>query len=243
MTDLHTKPQLTIIEVRNPADGFIVGEVPVDTPEAVAAKAAELRLNQPEWEAMGAKGRKPWLLKFQEWILDNAEHITDVVQSESGKPRAEASTEAPAAADGLNYWARNAEKFLADKRAMPHTPLLLVKRLTTVHRPYPLVGMIAPWNFPFAMAGMDVPPALAAGAAVLLKPSEVTPLSGVEFVRGMDRDRRSTGTGNRDGGGRNGRRCRRQRRLRSVYRVDGHRPQGGDGMRRASDPLQPGTRR
>ena len=67
---------------------------------------------------------------------------------------------------------------------MPHTPLLLVKRLTTVHRPYPLVGMIAPWNFPFAMAGMDVPPALAAGAAVLLKPSEVTPLSGVEFVRG-----------------------------------------------------------
>ena len=87
-------------------------------------------------------------------------------------------------ADSLNYWARNAEKFLADKRSMPHTPLLLVKRLTTVHRPYPLVGMIAPWNFPFAMAGMDVPPALAAGAAVLLKPSEVTPLSGVEFVRG-----------------------------------------------------------
>ena len=78
MTDLHTKPQLTTIEVRNPADGSVVGEVPVDTPETVAAKAAELRLHQPEWEAMGAKGRKPWLLKFQDWILDNAEHITDV---------------------------------------------------------------------------------------------------------------------------------------------------------------------
>ena len=104
MTDLDAKPQLTTIEVRNPADGFIVGSIPVDTPETVAAKARELRLFQPEWEAMGAKGRKPWLLKFQEWILDNAEHIADVVQSETGKPRAEASTEAPASADSLNYW-------------------------------------------------------------------------------------------------------------------------------------------
>jgi acyl-CoA reductase-like NAD-dependent aldehyde dehydrogenase len=184
MTDLHTKPQLTTIEVRNPADGSIVGSVPNDSAETVAAEAAELRMYQPEWEAMGPKGRKPWLMKFQEWILDNAEHITDIVQSETGKPRAEASTEAPASADGLNYWARNAEVFLADKHAKPHTPLLLVKRMTTVYRPYPLVGMIAPWNFPWAMAGMDVPPALAAGCAVLLKPSEVTPLSGVEFGRG-----------------------------------------------------------
>ena len=184
MTDLHTKPQLTTIEVRNPADGMIVGEVPVDTPEAVAAKAAELRSHQPEWEALGPRGRMRWLMTFQEWILDNAEHITDIVQSESGKPRAEAATEAPASADSLNYWARTAEKALFDKHAKPHTPLQRVKRLTLVHRPYPLVGMIAPWNFPFAMAGMDVPPALAAGCAVLLKPSEVTPLSGIEFVRG-----------------------------------------------------------
>ena len=184
MTDLHVKPQLTTIEVHNPADGTVVGAVPNDSAETVAAKARELRLHQPEWEALGPTGRKGWLMRFQEWILDNAEHITDIVQSESGKPRAEAATEAPASADSLNYWARNAEKFLADTHSMPHTPLLLVKRLTTVHRPYPLVGMIAPWNFPFAMAGMDVPPALAAGAAVLLKPSEVTPLSGVEFVRG-----------------------------------------------------------
>ena len=231
MTDLDAKPQLTTIEVRNPADGFIVGSIPVDTPETVAAKAAELRLFQPEWEAMGAKGRKPWLLKFQEWILDNAEHIADVVQSETGKPRAEASTEAPASADSLNYWARNAEKFLAEKHSMPHTPLLLVKRLTTIRRPYPLVGMIAPWNFPFAMAGLDVPPALAAGAAVLLKPSEVTPLSGVEFVRGWNEIGAPPVLAVATGAGRNRRGCPRQRRLRPVHRVDGHRPQGCGGLR------------
>jgi acyl-CoA reductase-like NAD-dependent aldehyde dehydrogenase len=44
--------------------------------------------------------------------------------------------------------------------------------------------VITPWNFPFTMPGLDVVPALAAGAAVLLKPSEVTPLSAIEFVHG-----------------------------------------------------------
>jgi acyl-CoA reductase-like NAD-dependent aldehyde dehydrogenase len=184
MTDLHAKPALTTIQVRNPADGFIVGAVPNESADAVAAKARELRVFQPEWEAMGPKGRKPWLMKFQEWILDNADHITDVVQSETGKPRSEAATEAPGSADSVNYWARHAEKFLADERPRPHTPLLLAKRLTTVQRPHPLVGVIAPWNFPFGVPGLDVPPALAAGCAVLLKPSEITPLSGVEFARG-----------------------------------------------------------
>ena len=79
MTDLHAKPELMTIPVCNPADGTLVGSVPIDTPESVAAKARELRLFQPEWEALGARGRKNWLLKFQGWILDNAEHITDVL--------------------------------------------------------------------------------------------------------------------------------------------------------------------
>jgi acyl-CoA reductase-like NAD-dependent aldehyde dehydrogenase len=60
------------------------------------------------------------------------------------------------------------------------------KRLTAVYRPYPVVGLIIPWNFPFANASLDGIAALAAGAAVLLKASEVTPLSAVEFVRGWN---------------------------------------------------------
>src|ERR671934_973210 len=138
MTDLHPKPPLTTIEVRNPADGAVVGVVPINSPETVAAKAREMRLFQPEWEAMGAGGRKKWLLKFQDWILDNAERIADVLQSETGKPRAEASMEAPMTADMLNYWAGNAEAFLADSHPKAHSPLMKTKRLTTVHRPYPV---------------------------------------------------------------------------------------------------------
>jgi acyl-CoA reductase-like NAD-dependent aldehyde dehydrogenase len=184
MTDLQAAAQASTIQVRNPADGFIVGSVPVDTAETVAAKAQELRLFQPEWDALGAKGRKAWLLKFQNWVLDNADHITDVVQSETGKVRADASIEAPMSAGLVDYWARNAEGFLGDRHPKPHAILMMTKRLKTVYRPYPVVGLIIPWNFPFANAALDGIAALAAGAAVLLKPSEVTPLSAVEFARG-----------------------------------------------------------
>jgi acyl-CoA reductase-like NAD-dependent aldehyde dehydrogenase len=173
-----------LIEVRNPADGKVVGEVPIDSADTVTAKSRELRLFQPDWEAIGPSGRKMWLLKFQDWMLDNAEYITDVLQSETGKTRADASIEVPGSADMVNYWASNAERFLADDHPKPHNPLSAARKLTTVYRPYPVVGVITPWNFPFTMPSMDVVPALAAGAAVLLKPSEVTPLSAAEFVRG-----------------------------------------------------------
>ena len=172
------------IQVHNPADGSVVGTVPIDDAAAVSAKSAKLLAAQPEWEQIGPRGRKKWLLEFQDWILDNSAHITDVVMSETGKSRADASLEAVAISDAVAYWANNAEAFLADRHPKGHSPIYRLKRFTTVFRPHPLVGVITPWNFPFAMPGMDVPPALAAGAAVLLKPSEVTPLSGVEFVRG-----------------------------------------------------------
>lgn len=184
MTTVEQRDESTAITVHNPASGKVAGSVPIDGPETVAAKARELRLFQSEWEAIGPRERRRWMLKWQGWILDNADHIIEVLMSETGKSRRDAGIEPVATADNINYWAGNAEAFLADRHPKGHTPLLRVKKLTAVYRPYPLVGVITPWNFPFAMPGLDVVPALAAGAAVLLKPSEVTPLSAVEFVRG-----------------------------------------------------------
>jgi acyl-CoA reductase-like NAD-dependent aldehyde dehydrogenase len=176
--------QADSISVHNPATGLVAGTVPIDDAETVAAKARELRLFQPEWEAIGPRGRKKWMLKWQEWILDNADHITNVLMSETGKSRSDAHIEPIAVADMINYWAGHAEEFMADKNVLGHTMLYKIKKLTVHYRPHPVVGVITPWNFPFAMPGLDIPPALAAGCAVLLKPSEVTPLSAVEFVRG-----------------------------------------------------------
>jgi acyl-CoA reductase-like NAD-dependent aldehyde dehydrogenase len=184
MTAVEPKADQATITVHNPADGRVVGTVPVEGPDAVAAKARELRLFQTEWESIGPRGRKVWMYKWQDWILDNADHLTEVLMSESGKSHGDASLEPVALADSIKYWAGNAEVFLADAHPKPHTLIYQVKKLTTVYRPYPLVGIIEPWNFPLAMLALDVVPALAAGAAVLLKPSEVTPLSAVEFARG-----------------------------------------------------------
>jgi acyl-CoA reductase-like NAD-dependent aldehyde dehydrogenase len=184
MTAIQPKTEVSTLTVRNPADGSVVGTVPIETPDAVAAKARELRLFQPEWEGLGPRGRKRWLLKYQDWVLDNAEHIIDVVQSETGKTRADASGEPTVTASLLDYWAGHAEQFLADEHPRSFNPLAVAKKLTTTYRPYPVVGVITPWNFPFLMPALDAVAALAAGAAVLLKPSEVTPLSAVEFVRG-----------------------------------------------------------
>ncbi len=174
----------TEIQVRNPATGELVGTVPSESAEAVAAKVRELRLYQQEWEAIGPEGRKVWLLKLQDWLIDNTDHLADVVQSETGKPRVDALIDPSFGVDLLGYYARRAAKFLADEHPSPHSPLARVKKLTTAYRPYPVVGVITPWNFPLAMPALDVVPALAAGAAVLLKPSEVTPLSALELARG-----------------------------------------------------------
>ena len=174
MTAVAPKTDTDTITVRNPADGRVVGSVPNDGPESVAAKAAALRSAQPRWEAMGPRGRKKWMMRWQDWVLDNADHLTEVLMSETGKSRGDATLEPITIADAINYWAGNAEEFLADRHPKAHSPLFRVKKLTTAFRPYPLVGMIEPWNFPLAMLALDLVPALAAGAAVLLKPSEVT---------------------------------------------------------------------
>ncbi len=184
MSDTEPRTWPTELVVHNPATGQVVAKVPAHSAEEVATAVRQLRLHQHEWEVIGARGRKHWLLKFQDWLVDNSDHLADVLQSETGKPRVDALIDPNFAVDLLGYYARRAERFLADEHPAPHSPLARVKRLTTVYRPYPVIGVITPWNFPLAMPALDVIPALAAGAAVLLKPSEVTPLSALELARG-----------------------------------------------------------
>ncbi|MFE5501308.1 aldehyde dehydrogenase family protein [Amycolatopsis japonica] len=172
------------VRVCSPADGRLLGVLPDETPEAVAEVVRALRARQPAWEGLGPRGRAVWLVKLRDWLLDEADRLADVLQAESGKPRAEASIEILWLAEMINYFAGNAVKFLADERVRPSGVLSLPKRLLKVYRPYPVVGVISPWNFPLAMPGMDVIPALLAGASVLLKPSDVTPLSATELARG-----------------------------------------------------------
>jgi acyl-CoA reductase-like NAD-dependent aldehyde dehydrogenase len=174
------------IAVHNPGDGSMVGSVPIGSSEDVAAAVSRLREAQPAWEALGTKGRGVWLSRFRDWVLDHDAEIADVIQSETGRPRAEAEVDTAFVADLTNYWIAGAEKFLQDKHPTPHSLATRLKRLTVHYRPYPLVGVITPWNFPFYMPCLDAVPALAAGAAVVIKPSEVTPLSALLIARAWE---------------------------------------------------------
>jgi betaine-aldehyde dehydrogenase len=170
------------IEVLNPATGDLIQTLPVTTPEEVAATVARVRANQPDWEAMGIEGRAHWLGKLRDWILDNQERILDTMQRETGKVRADASNEPVYLADIINFYGSKASKFIGEDAVRAHSPLLASKKLRVQYRPHPVVGIISPWNFPLILSVGDAIPALQAGAAVVIKPSEFTPLGLAEIV-------------------------------------------------------------
>ncbi|WP_067814643.1 aldehyde dehydrogenase family protein [Nocardia inohanensis] len=172
------------IEVRNPADGRVVGRVRDHTVSEVAAAVTELRRHQPAWAALAVRERAEWVMRLQDWLVDHAARLTDVVQSETGKTRFDAEIEVPCSIDLARYWARHAAAFLADEHPAPHSPIGQTKRLVTTFRPYPVVGIITPWNLPLMNPCFDAFAALLAGAAVVVKPSEITPLSALELARG-----------------------------------------------------------
>ena len=176
------------IIVRCPATGEVVGSVPNLNAAAVAALCAKLRRAQPGWEALGARGRSAHLLRLLDWLLDNERRLLTLVQQETGKSWADTSMEMSVAVDVINYFAANAERFLADRVVRPAGPANAVRRLRVQVRPHQLVGLITPWNGPLAGPMMDVVGALVAGAAVISKPSEVTPLTWTEVVRGWNED-------------------------------------------------------
>jgi len=166
------------IPVENPATGAIIATVPKLSAEQVAEMAARGRAAQPGWEALGFEGRGEILLRAQKWVMDNSERIIETIVSETGKTYEDAQlAEIAYAAGAFGFWARNAPEFLADEKVKTSSVFVKGKKLVIRYAPVGLVGIIGPWNFPLTNSFGDCIPALAAGNAVILKPSEVTPLT------------------------------------------------------------------
>jgi acyl-CoA reductase-like NAD-dependent aldehyde dehydrogenase len=170
-------------DVHNPATGEVIKTVPIDSPERVRDVVARVRANQAEWEALGNKGRYEWLGRLRDWLIDNYDQVADTMQAETGKVRADAGGEAVYLTDTINFYGKKASKFIGDDKLRPHNPLLAALKLRVQYRPYPVVGIISPWNFPLILSLGDAIPALQAGAAVVIKPSEFTPLGLIEVVK------------------------------------------------------------
>lgn len=141
----------------------------------VTAVVDALRSAQPAWQELSVTGRVRWLVRYRNWLLDNQSRLEHILSQETGKPSAEAALEIPYVVQAINYHSRRAPRLLADRRPRPHGMLAITKRQLVVQRPYPLVGVITPWNFPIGLTLLDAVPALLAGCAVVVKPSELTP--------------------------------------------------------------------
>ncbi len=175
-------------EVHDPTDGGLIATVEVDSAQRVAEKVARIRANQPEWEALGIEGRYHWLGQLRDWLLDNTDRVLDTMQRETGKVRADAANEPAYLADLINFYGARASQFIGEQSIRPHSPLLAAKKLRIQYRPHPVVGIISPWNFPLILALGDAIPALQAGAAAIIKPSEFTPLGLAEVVEAWRRE-------------------------------------------------------
>jgi acyl-CoA reductase-like NAD-dependent aldehyde dehydrogenase len=178
----------TSVEVRNPANGTVAGVVPDMSATQVRDLADTLRAAQPAWEALGPDARARHLRRWLDWIVDHQEQVLGLVHREAGKSWGDAQIELLVAMEVINYYTKHGAQFLADETRRPHGPASLIKDLRIRYRPYPLIGVITPWNYPLAMPMMDVPGALMAGAAVLTKPSEETPLAWAEVVRAWNEE-------------------------------------------------------
>jgi acyl-CoA reductase-like NAD-dependent aldehyde dehydrogenase len=175
-------------EVRRPTDGSTIRNVPIDSPERVAEVVARVRAAQADWEAIGFAGRRRWLERLRDWILDHQDDLDDRMQEETGKVRADAALEAFYLLDAINFWCDRGPGFLADETVTPHVPLLRHRRAKIVQRPFPVAGIISPWNFPLILSLGDGIPGLIAGCALVIKPSEFTPLTLMELVRAWKED-------------------------------------------------------
>jgi acyl-CoA reductase-like NAD-dependent aldehyde dehydrogenase len=169
---------MTTIDVENPATGTVIRSIRVTSPEEVAAMVGRARSAQPGWEALGFAGRGRVLRRMQKWLVDNADRVVQTIVAESGKTHEDAlMAEIAYGAGALGFWAKRAPAYLADEKVRSSNPFVAGRRLVIRYRPLGVVGVIGPWNYPLNNSFGDCIPALAAGNAVVLKPSEVTPLT------------------------------------------------------------------
>jgi acyl-CoA reductase-like NAD-dependent aldehyde dehydrogenase len=184
-TDEVTAPEARIA-VENPATGEVIAHVPDLSPAEVTAMAARARAAHPAWEALGFDGRGRVLKRMQRWLLDHQDEVIAVIRSETGKTYEDALiAEISYGAAAFGFWADQAPEYLADERVKTSQIMLKGKRLVLRHRPLGLIGVIGPWNYPLTNSFGDCIPALAAGNAVILKPSEVTPLTSLRLAEGL----------------------------------------------------------
>lgn len=159
------------IPVRNPRTGAVDHHIEAADAARIGELASALRSSQSAWEDMAVDGRTKVLGAWRQALESRRAQLVDALVVDTGR-RTESEMEVDAVARSIDRWCTVASDLLADESRPASMPTITVRQTT---RPYALVGAITPWNFPLLLSLIDAVPALVAGCAVIVKPSEVAP--------------------------------------------------------------------
>lgn len=165
------------IDVISPLDGKPIGRVEMDSPASLSLKIARAKAVQPKWERLGVKARAQVMFEYRYIVQKNAEELVDVIHQENGKTMEEARAEIDKVLE-LTEFACSIPQMMVEEG-------LEVSRgvnCTMVRRPLGVVASITPFNFPLMVPHWSVPIALMVGNGVVLKPSELVPLSPLRML-------------------------------------------------------------
>ena len=186
---MATEPKFTqnTIQSLNPATGELLREIECASENDVRAAVARARAAQPAWNALGISGRSAVLRRFQNVLQKKKSDVARLVTREAGKPVGEALvTEVVVVLDAARFAIENAPVVLRPDRLRYHNPILKTKSGRIQQEPWGVVGIISPWNYPFSIPASEALAALMMGNAVVLKPSEFTPLCALLLAELLD---------------------------------------------------------
>jgi acyl-CoA reductase-like NAD-dependent aldehyde dehydrogenase len=185
--DPTTITSVNEIIARNPARGTELGRVPATPEEAVERAVHRARTAQSDWGARSWRDRRALVARFWAEIARSADAWADAIRDEIGKPRGEAMAEVVASLDAIRWTVRKGGRALALERLSPSWQrFLLVPSARIQYRPIGVVGIVGTWNYPLLLNAPVIAQALAAGNAVVWKPSELAALAGARLQQTLE---------------------------------------------------------
>ena len=176
------------LESFNPATGERIGSVPTVTPDQVQGIVDDVAEVQPFWAQLSLSERAAYLRRAAQVLLDHSDDIAELLTKEQGKPRLESYTmEVLPTIDLLHWCADNGPKILAREPVRYPQIMMKQKKSAFSYEPLGVVGVIAPWNYPWSIPFGEVAIALMAGNGVVLKPASLTPLIGQRIQEVFER--------------------------------------------------------
>jgi acyl-CoA reductase-like NAD-dependent aldehyde dehydrogenase len=171
-----------MLETFNPATGEVLATFPVHGRREVDAAVAAGREAAVWWAELGWAGRRIRLLAWKSHLTRYLDRFAQLVHTETGKPLDDAKLEVILAILHIDWAARHARRVLRPRRV--RSGLAAINQAATVeYQPLGVIGVIGPWNYPVFTPVGSIAYALAAGNAVVFKPSELTPATGEALVR------------------------------------------------------------